>query len=174
MGTTVAVPLWVVIVAAMVSAWAVLDRLLIPSLRWALRRRANRAIDELNTRLHLRIRPFKSTRRQILIDRLLYDPDVLEAIDKYAGQSAIPRQVAMDMAKRYAREIVPSFSAYAYFRIGTRLARRMSQLLYRVRLGYTNDAALRQVDPDASVVFVINHRSNMDYVLVTYVAATSV
>jgi glycerol-3-phosphate O-acyltransferase len=173
MGTTVSLPLWLVIVGAAVSAWAVLDRLLIPSLRWALRRRANRAIDELNTRLHLRIRPFKATRRQILIDRLLYDPDVLEAIDKHAGQAGIPRQVAMDMAKRYAREIVPSFSAYAYFRIGTRLARRVSQLLYRVRLGYTNDAALRQVDQDASVVFVINHRSNMDYVLVTYVAATS-
>jgi glycerol-3-phosphate O-acyltransferase len=173
MGTTVSLPLWLVIIAAAVSAWAVLDRLLIPSLRWALRRRANRAIDELNTRLHLRIRPFKATRRQILIDRLLYDPDVLEAIDKHAQQTGIPRQVAMDMAKRYAREIVPSFSAYAYFRVGTRLARRLSQLLYRVRLGYTNDAALRQVDPDASVVFVINHRSNMDYVLVTYVAATS-
>ncbi len=173
MGTTVSLPLWVVIIAATVSAWAVLDRLLIPSLRWALRRRANRAIDELNTRLHLRIRPFKATRRQILIDRLLYDPDVLEAIDAYAGQSGIPRQAAMDMATRYAREIVPSFSAYAYFRIATRLSRRLSQLLYRVRLGYTHDTALREVDPDASVVFVINHRSNMDYVLVTYVAATS-
>jgi glycerol-3-phosphate O-acyltransferase len=79
----------------------------------------------------------------------------------------------MGLVKRYAREIVPSFSAYAYFRIGTRLARGLSKLLYRVRLGYTNEEALREVDPDASVVFVINHRSNMDYVLVTYVAATS-
>lgn len=173
MGTMVSLPLWLVIVAAAISAWAVLDRLLIPSLRWALRRRANRAIEELNTRLRLRIRPFKATRRQILIDRLLYDPEVLDAIEKHAAQSGTPRQVAMDMARRYAREIVPSFSAYAYFRVGTRLARRLSQLLYRVRLGYTNDDALREVDPDASVVFVINHRSNMDYVLVTYIAATS-
>ena len=76
-------------------------------------------------------------------------------------------------AERYAREIVPSFSAYAYFKIGARLARRVSQALYRVRLGYTNDEALKAVPPDRSVVFVINHRSNMDYVLVTYVAATS-
>jgi glycerol-3-phosphate O-acyltransferase len=173
MGTTITLPLWLVIVGAGLAAWAVLDRLLIPSVRWALRRRANRAIDELNTRLHLRIRPFKATRRQVLIDRLLYDPDVLEAVDKHAREAGVPREVAMDMAKRYAREIVPSFSAYAYFRIGTRLARRLSQFLYRVRLGYTNDASLRDVDPDASVVFVINHRSNMDYVLVTYVAATS-
>jgi glycerol-3-phosphate O-acyltransferase len=173
MGTPITLPLWLVIVGTGLAAWAVLDRLLIPSVRWALRRRANRAIDELNTRLQLRIRPFKATRRQVLIDRLLYDPDVLEAVEKQAREAGTPREVAMEMAKRHAREIVPSFSAYAYFRIGTRLARRLSQLIYRVRLGYTNDAALRDVDPDASVVFVINHRSNMDYVLVTYVAATS-
>jgi glycerol-3-phosphate O-acyltransferase len=49
----------------------------------------------------------------------------------------------------------------------------VSETLYRVRLGYSDDAALRAVDPDAAVVFVINHRSNMDYVLVTYMASTS-
>ena len=27
---------------------------------------------------------------------------------------------------------------------------------------------MQTVDPDAAVIFVINHRSNMDYVLVTY------
>ena len=46
-------------------------------------------------------------------------------------------------------------------------------MLYRVRIGYRNDEALAAVDPSSSVIFVINHRSNMDYVLVTYVAATS-
>jgi glycerol-3-phosphate O-acyltransferase len=79
----------------------------------------------------------------------------------------------MERVKRYAGDIVPSFSAYAYFRIGTRIARSISQMLYRVRIGYRNDEALAAVDPSSSVIFVINHRSNMDYVLVTYVAATS-
>jgi glycerol-3-phosphate O-acyltransferase len=32
---------------------------------------------------------------------------------------------------------------------------------------------LEKIDPDAAVVFVINHRSNMDYVLVTYLAANA-
>ena len=68
---------------------------------------------------------------------------------------------------------MPSFSAYAYFGIGTRLARRLSMFLYRVRLGYLDEAAMQDVDPDAAVIFVINHRSNMDYVLVTYMASTS-
>lgn len=170
---TVTLPVWLTVLMAVFAAWAVLDRLLIPSMRWALRRRANKAIEELNTRLDLRIRPFKLTRRQVLIDRLLYDPDVLEAVEAYAKANSVPREVAIEKAKRYAREIVPSFNVYFYFRIGTQLARRLSQLLYRVRIGFANENALKEVDPDASVVFVINHRSNMDYVLVTYVAATS-
>ena len=169
---TLELPVWLVVIAALLAALAVLDRLLIPSLRWALRARANRAVDKLNTKLRLRIQPFKMTKRQVLIDQLLFDPDTLHAIEDHAKANGIPREVAMDKAKRYAREIVPSFNAYAYFRIGTRLARRVSETLYRVRLGYKNDERLAAVDPNSSVVFVINHRSNMDYVLVTYVAAT--
>ena len=171
--TTVTLPLWVFIVLGALALLALVDRLLLPSMRWALRRRANRAIDELNTRLKLHIQPFKLTKRQVLIDQLIYDPEVLHAAEEYAREQKVPREVAMDKVKRYAREIVPSFSAYAYFRVGTRIAKRLSQMLYRVRIGYKNDEALKNVDPDSSVVFVINHRSNMDYVLVTYVAASS-
>ncbi len=170
---TVSIPVWLAILMALLASLALLDRLLIPSVRWALRRRANRAIDELNTRLSLQIRPFKLTRRQVLIDQLLYDPAVLDAVEQHAKEFGMPREAAMDLAGRYAREIVPSFSAYFYFGVGTRLARRLSQLLYRVRIGYLNDTELRNISPDASVVFVINHRSNMDYVMVTYVAATA-
>src|SRR5690606_14479247 len=68
-------------------------------------------------------------------------------------------------------EIVPSFSASAYFGIGTRLARWLSQALYRVRLGHFSEAELAAMDPEATVVFVMNHRSNMDYVLVTFMVA---
>lgn len=173
MPSEVTLPFWFVALAAVFASAGVIDRLLMPSVRWALRRRANRAIDELNTRLKLHIQPFKLTKRQVLIDRLVYDPVVLDAVSEHARETGQPHEVAIEHAKRYAREIVPSFNAYAYFRIGTRAARRLSEALYRVRLGYRNDEALKAVDPDAAVVFVINHRSNMDYVLVTYVAASS-
>lgn len=173
MGSTVTLPVWGLVLIVFLAAIAVLDRLLVPSVRWALRRRANRAIDELNTRLRLRIQPFKLTKRQVLIDQLLFDPQVTLAAETYAAENNIPRDVAMEKAKRYARETVPSFSAYAYFKVGTRLARALSQLLYRVRIGIANEEAIEKISPQSSVVFVINHRSNMDYVLVTYVAAQS-
>ncbi len=173
MSSTVTLPVWLVAIIATLAFWCVLDRLLIPSVRWLLRRRINRAIDELNTRLKLRIQPLKLAKREALIDQLLFDPDVLQAIEDYAAKNGVPREVAQARARRYAREIVPSFSHYAYFGVGTRIARFVSTFLYRVRLGYLDDKALQTVDPDAAVVFVINHRSNMDYVLVTYMVSTS-
>lgn len=173
MWENVPVPLWLLVLTGLLAILALIDRLLVPSVRWALRRRANRAIEELNTRLKIRIRPFKVTRRKTLIDSLLYDPKVMHAVENYAAEKDVPRDVAVRVARGYAKEIVPSFSTYTYFGVGARLAKRLSKMLYRVRLGYANDEALRQVDPDASVVFVINHRSNLDYVLVTYIAASS-
>jgi len=166
-------PLWLVVLVSVLSIMAALDHLLLPSARWVMRRRLNRAIDELNTRLKLRIQPFKLAKRQSLIDQLVFDPDVLGEIEVYAKNSGVSRAAAQELARAYAREIVPSFSAYAYFGIGARLARWISTVLYRVRLGYMDADALKTVDPDSSVIFVINHRSNMDYVLVTYMASTS-
>ena len=173
MSSTVTLPLWLVVLVGVLSIMAALDHLLLPSARWVMRRRLNRAIDELNTRLKLRIQPFKLAKRQSLIDQLVFDPDVLGEIEHYAKANGVTRAVAQELARHYAREIVPSFSAYAYFGIGARLARWISTMLYRVRLGYMDEDALKTVDPDSAVIFVINHRSNMDYVLVTYMASTS-
>jgi len=72
---------------------------------------------------------------------------------------------------RYAREIVPAFNAYAYFRFGYWLARRVARFLYRVRAGFADESRLGGIEPNATVVFVMNHRSNMDYVLVGFLAA---
>ena len=167
----VSLPLWLALLLALLAAWAVLDRLLVPSVRWYLRRRVNRVIDEVNARLKLEIPAFHRTKRQVLIDRLLYDPKVIEAVDLYAREQSMPREVMMARVERYAREIVPAFNAYFYFRIGTWLSRSIAQLLYRVRLGFTDEAGLAAVTPGSTVVFLMNHRSNMDYILVAYLAA---
>ena len=172
MTETIALPVWIAALAGGLALWAVLYLLLIPGGRWFVRRRVNRLIDELNTRLQLRIPAFQQTRRQVLVDRLVYDREVMEAVETAVQESGAPREVLIRRVERHAREIVPSFNAWAYFRIGYALARRTVQLLYRVRLGYSDDDALSRIEPDASVVFVMNHRSNMDYVLVAYLAAS--
>lgn len=122
--------------------------------------------------LKIKIEPFRLTKREVLIDRLLYDHEVMETVEVFAQANDMPREVVMETVERYAREIVPGFNAYFYFRIGTWLARRTAQLLYRVRLGFVDDQGLAEIDPKSTVVFVMNHRSNMDYVLVAYLAAS--
>src|SRR5688500_19477374 len=117
MSDTVTLPLWLFVVIALFAAWAAMERLMVPSVRWFLRQRTNRVIEEINTRLPIEIPQFNLTRRQVLIDRLMYDPRVQEAAEAFARDQQMPREVAMERVGRYAREIVPAFTAYLYFRI---------------------------------------------------------
>ena len=57
MASSVTVPVWMAVAVAGLAIVALVDRLFGPALGWWLRRRANRAIDELNQRLSLKIRP---------------------------------------------------------------------------------------------------------------------
>jgi len=167
----IAIPVWLFVLLIIVTCIAVLDRVLIPSTRWFIRRKINRVIDEIGTRLDIEIRPFQLTKRQVLIDRLVYDPKVIEAIQLHAQEKNIPREIAQAKVVTYAKEIVPSFNAYLYFRIGYWIAKKVARLLYRIRVGLVDNENLSQVDPNSTVVFVMNHRSNMDYILVAFLAA---
>ena len=71
---TVEIPVWAIWVAGALAVVGLLDRILIPSVRWYLKRRLDRAIEQLNERLQTRIQPFKLTRRQVMVDRLAHDP----------------------------------------------------------------------------------------------------
>ena len=167
---SVSLPVWLLIVICVLAAWAALDRLLVPSVRWFIRRRVNRVLDTVGTRLDIKIPEFTLTRRQVLIDRLVHDRAVQAAAAQYAAENNMPGAVATETVRRYAREIVPAFNAYFYFRIGYSLARRLSRAFYRVRMGHADDEGLRRIGADSTPVFVINHRSNFDYVLVAFLA----
>jgi len=83
MSDQITISIWVFLLMLLVTVWAILDRVFIPSVRWFLRRRINRVIDEISHRLDIEIKPFQLTKRQILIDRLVYDAKVIEAIQSY-------------------------------------------------------------------------------------------
>jgi glycerol-3-phosphate O-acyltransferase len=173
MNATVELPIWLFILILLFAAVTFASHFLFPSVRWFFRRRLERAVAQLNTRLTRPIEPFKLARRYDMIQRLIYDPEVTRAIVDHARRNGVPENVAFEKARRYAREIVPSFSAFTYFGFGIRVARWLANALYDVRTGPNNDTVLRDVPPDVTVVFVMNHRSNMDYVLVTYLAANA-
>ena len=167
---TVELPLWLVVLVLVLAAIAALDRILAPSVRWFFRRRMERAVARLNERLERPISPFKLAQRHDMILRLAYDPQVMQAVADHAAAEGVPPTVAMQEARAYAREIVPAFSATMYFGFAVQVARWITRRFYRVRIGQI-DPALARIDDRATVVFVMNHRSNMDYVLVTWLIA---
>ncbi len=167
----VAVPFWLLLIVAGLALWAFIEHFLTPSLRWFFRRRVNEIIQEINTRLKIEIPSFKLTRREVVIDRLFHDPAVRQAGQIWRNETNAGEEEANRKIDRYAREIVPSFNAYVYFRLGYRCAKGFAKFLYRVRLGYADSQSLASVNPKSSVVFVMNHRSNMDYILVAFLAA---
>ena len=167
---TVELPLWLLVLVLGFATVTFASHFLFPSVRWFFRKRMERAVARINQRLDRPIEFFKLARRQDMIVRLAYDPAVLEAVAEHAAETGVPGSVAFEEARGYAREIVPGFSASLYFGVAIRLARGLSRALYRVRIGKV-DAALAHIDPKATVVFVMNHRSNMDYVLITWLVA---
>jgi len=174
MAEDIFLPLWLIIIGGVLAAWAILDHLLLPALRWLFRRRTKAVIKEINEQLDLRIPPFKLTKRQVLVDRLKYDPEVIGAVEEYSREQSVPNEVALRKVERYAKEIVPAFNAYIYFRVGNWISKSVARLLYRVRIGFADEDGLAKVDSNSSVVFIMNHRSNMDYILLGYLAINRV
>ncbi len=166
---TVEIPLWLLVTIVLFAAVTALSHVFIPPVRWFLRRRMEHVVARLNDRLERPIHPFKLARRHDTIQRLIYDPGVVAAVTEHARLTGVREDVAFDRARRYAREIVPAFSATAYFSVAIRAARWLSTFLFDVRL--VSPGLDARPAPEDTVVFVMNHRSNMDYVLVTWLSA---
>ncbi|WP_321831146.1 1-acyl-sn-glycerol-3-phosphate acyltransferase [Thalassovita sp.] len=171
MTRSVEMPLWALVLLVGFAAVTFASHFLFPSVRWFFRKRMERLVAQLNTRLSRPIEPFKLARRYDMIERLIYDPEVSQAVSDYAKDQKIPEAVAFEKARGYAREIVPAFSAWTYFRFGSRIAELLGRSFYRVRVLNKDLQKIEEIDKDATVVLVSNHRSNMDYVLLTFLAS---
>lgn len=172
--TSVNIPTWLFLLLVVATAYSVVMSILYPGVRWLLRRRLNQAVDRLNTSLHIKIRPLQRTKREVMIDQLIFDQEILALIEERAQQENIPRAELQLQVRNFAREIVPSFNAYVYYRICYWLAKKATRFVYRVRVAAADRKQLRAIDPESAVVFVMNHRSNMDYVLISYLASDQV
>ncbi len=167
----IALPSWLAVLVIALATLAFINHFFLPAIRWFGRRIANRVISDVNRRFGLKLPTFQLTKRQVLIDRLVYDPEVLGAVSRVAEERAVPRDGVMAEVVVFAREMVPSFNPYIYFRLGYRVARWILRSFYRVNAGWVHEAAREQPSANTSVVFFINHRSNMDYLLVSYLAS---
>jgi len=111
----------------------------------------------------IRIDRFKLKRRHADIELAVFGShEVVQAVQAYAREHHVPTEAAMKQARQYLREIVPKFNLLAYYRIGGPVARGLMHFLY------SPVVEQRPLPKDSVIVFVINHRSNADYVLVTH------
>ena len=133
---------------------------------------ANQVIDELGERLRIGIRPFQRTKRQALIHRLLTDPRVQVAAEQLrAARIALPcpRRCAGSSATRArsSRRSTPISTSASATGSAAGSRGRCTACVWAI----WTPRASPKIPPDATVVFVMNHRSNMDYILAAYLAA---
>jgi glycerol-3-phosphate O-acyltransferase len=140
------------------------------ALRRAVRRAARRAV----RRFGARVNRFKLTRRPYIRQTLLADPGVSEAVRAHAHAHGLDERRVWRRVEEYIDEIVPYFNILAYYSLGYAVSRGVLNLLYKVSVDYEDLPALERLPDDAIVVYLANHRSNADYVLLAYVLAGDV
>jgi glycerol-3-phosphate O-acyltransferase len=165
------IPLYILIPVLILAAVAAAERILLPGARVVVRRKVRRLVDDLNDRLRLRLQPFKLTKKRIVEEMLMHDPEVVQAAKEYHEANNLSWDEVNNLVRAYAREIVPRFNVYLYYRPSHWVARHISRFLYRVRVRFLDTRAVAAVDTDSSIIFVMNHRSNFDYLLVSYIVA---
>ncbi len=113
---------------------------------------------------------FKLKRRHAAIELEVFGSrDTVDAIRAYSKEHHVSIEDASKRAHQYLQEIVPKFNLLAYYRFGAPIARAIMHFLYRPVVEHK---VLRQFNASApkgaTVVYIINHRSNADYVLVAH------
>lgn len=68
-------------------------------------------------------------------------------------------------------EIIPNFNLLSYYKVGYTVARAFIHLLYDPVADQERRRLLDRLSPKASPVYVMNHRSNVDFVLLAYILA---
>ncbi len=142
--------------------------------RRALRRWSWRHALRTRRALGFRLNSVTLTRKQRLKTELLMDPELRARITALASESGREEASHLADVSLYLDEIIPNFNLITTYRYGKGLAGWLLRSCYRVRISRSAEAALNRIPRDASVVYVMNHRSNADYLLVAFLLANRV
>ena len=133
------------------------------------------ALDRWGRRTLLRFRGrvdrYKLVRRRETCAELLRDPEVAAAIAEHARAHGLPEAEVRKRVEAYVEEIVPNFNVLSYYKLGYNVSRLLINAFYKPAVEYQDAAALNRIPRRDVVVYLMNHRSNADYVVVTYVLA---
>ena len=122
-------------------------------------------------RSRARVDRFKLASRSHVRARLMRDDVIADAVRRHADENGTPQHDAWNRVDGYIREIVPFFNVLAYYQIGYRAAGWLLHLFYETSVDFDDARARERLPRDAVLVYVMNHRSNADYILVSYALA---
>jgi len=140
--------------------------------RWAVvsffKRRFMRSVTAFLRKHQVRFDQYKLTNKLIIKDQLLHNREVNQQILEKAQKEDIPFEEAREQAEEYIDEIVPTFNLLSYYKFGYTIANLLLKFLYEVVIDEQGKKQVKDIPEDALVVYVMNHRSNIDYLLVAY------
>ncbi|MFL5479893.1 MAG: 1-acyl-sn-glycerol-3-phosphate acyltransferase, partial [Gemmatimonadaceae bacterium] len=140
----------------------------------AVRARANTTALRALHRSRARIDRFKLAKKSFIRASLLDDPAIARAVDEHSRESNVPQAETWRRVETYIDEIVPFFNILTYYKIGLAFSRVFLNFFYKVSAEYAGRPARELLPRDAIVIYLMNHRSNADYVLVGYVLSGQV
>ena len=135
---------------------------------------ARRSVRDVRREFHSRIDRFKRARKADVREALLADREVAEAVRAHVASTGESPEKAGARVRAYLDEIIPSFSLLSYYKLGYGLSRLLIPLFYKVSVGYEAREALNAIPRSSVVVYLMNHRSNADYVVVAFVLSGEV
>jgi glycerol-3-phosphate O-acyltransferase len=137
--------------------------------RWV-RRTARRA----HRRFGARIDRFKLTGKRYITESLLNDPDIADAVRAHAREHEMPEREVWGRVRGYLAEIIPAFSLLMYYQFGYAVSKALLALFYKVSVAHVRRASIEALPRESIVIYLINHRSNADFVLASYALAGEV
>src|SRR3954471_10005208 len=158
----------------MTWVWLVLTALAAAGIFIAVRARANTTALRALHRSRARIDRFKLAKKSFIRASLLEDPAIARAVDEHSRESNAPRAETWRRVETYIDEIVPFFNILTYYKIGLAFSRVVLKFFYKVSAEYAGHSSREMLPRDAIVIYLMNHRSNADYVLVGYVLSGQV
>src|SRR5713226_4318792 len=157
-------------VALAIPLYEIVRHLALRGIREHLQKRARGYAEQHGVRVDL----FKFGGKLLVREELLNDRVLVQAMNAAADKGERPEDVR-ERVEEYIDEIVPAFSLTAYYQFGMKLARATILAVYKPLIDAASLKRVSETLPEnATAVFLINHRSNFDYVVVGWALARQV
>lgn len=135
---------------------------------WLWRRWTARLARRALLRFRARIDRFKLTGKRYIVQSLLADERIAAAVTAHATEHGVPRAQVWRRVETYLDEIVPSFNLFMYYQFGYAISKAALGLFYKTSLRIRDPKAFEALPRESIVIYLMNHRSNADYVLASY------